>query len=183
MSRFNREINRRMTAHYNNEMMLWKESQERCGDKIFWVWIAELLVWCFDPLREMNPNDFRELMKDVSRKIVGYSPNNEIESWVRDERPEYNDYCEEFRISDCFKDCGEYYKRLINDNDELLKEQIIMILSDYILFVAPFVYAEAKKWVSDHYNIVFDEERRLVYKSLFDGYIQNYKGLIKMLKK
>jgi hypothetical protein len=100
-----------------------------------------------------------------------------------DLNPVYKDYQAKFGITDIYDDCGEFYKELNESDDEYLKEQIVLIMSDYIKFVAPFAIKEAKKWMSVYRSEAITEEGWMVIETRYKYYLENYKSLIKRLKK
>ncbi len=184
MNSYDPRTNRRITAHYNNEISLWKNVQNKDrAEEIFWFWIAELLSFCFNLVGEMPSSYMSDCMGVISRKIVETPPCDGIEKAVMDLNPVYKDYQAKFGITDIYDDCGEFYKELNESDDEYLKEQIVLIMSDYIKFVAPFAIKEAKKWMSVYRSEAITEEGWMVIETRYKYYLENYKSLIKRLKK
>ncbi len=184
MKSFDHRSNRRIAAHYNNEILLWTviQSKDR-AEEIFWFWIAELLSFCFDLVGEMKVYDLSDCMRDISCKIINDPPCYGIESAVKNSSSEYRNYKVAFGVTDIYDACGEFYKEVNESDNEFLKEEIVLIMSDYIKFVAPFVFKEAKKWMSVYRGGVINDEGWLVIEMRYKYYLQNYKDLIKKLKK
>ena len=179
MCEYDISINLRINAHYMNEICILKDLHlPYQPDKVFWIWIAELLTECFNPERSIPAmNDFMGMIMD---KIKGDNHGcTEILNIVEENDSEYMRYTEDFKISKAINKCGRYYVRAYDENDEILMERLVTVLSDYVNVIAPYGFEEFVKMTTCIVPRIFDDKKIDEARKIFRGYIAKYKGLIK----
>lgn len=179
MCAYDTSMNSRINAHYMNEICILEDLHLPDRPyKVFWIWIAELLTECFNPERSIPAmNDF---MGMIMHKIKGDNHDcTEILNIVEENDSEYMRYIEYFKISKVISKCGSYYVRAYDENDEILMERLVTVLSDYVNVIAPYSFEEFVKMTTCFPPMIFNDKKIEEARKNFKGYVAKYKGLIK----
>ncbi|ADL35790.1 hypothetical protein bpr_III102 [Butyrivibrio proteoclasticus B316] len=167
----------RIRAHYKNELSLLELLiGQDDGYRMVWTWVTELLLECFcDELKGYLSDPIGIL----NRKIEGINDISKIFDDVCDQTLKYERYKEKYGISSKIWECGHFYQEIYSHDDEEKKELLVLVLSDYIKNIAPFIVDDSNEWfgkyVSDRFNA--DTKKQVVAR--YKKYAAKYKKLIK----
>lgn len=173
-------INMRLEAHYKSEVSLLLELNHSDSYGVFWTWVAELLTECFNP--DMTITGMNDVMGIIMHKIKGSNEGCEVIHLVESDRSKYDNYLREYGVAKSIEDCGDFYKKIINGNDESKKETIVIVFTDYVKTVAPYVFEESAEWLLLNMNEYFNDKKIAEAKKNYRKYIAKYKSLIKALQ-